>query len=299
MSDPTVPTNPPPPTCPRHPDRITYLRCQRCERPACPQCQHPAPVGFHCIDCVLHGQAAFPRERGLLGGTPAPGPPRTTYALIAICVVVFVGQLLSPEVTRTLAFAPVLGEAEPWRMLTAAFLHDPNHITHILFNMVALWTMGQFLEPVLGRVRFILLYLISALGGSVGYLLLSSPPSSMTGLQEASTWMTFTLGASGAVFGLFAAVLILLRHFRQRAGGMVVLLLINLALPIFVPQIAWQAHLAGFVTGAACVAALLATRTRERERFQLPLLGAIFAVLVALTLAKYGMVDTSLLWIGY
>ncbi len=217
---------------------------------------------------------------------------------MAICVVVFVGQLLSPDVTQTLAFAPVLGEAEPWRMLTAAFLHDPNNITHILFNMLVLWTMGQFLEPVLGRVRFLLLFLISAFGGSVGYLLLSSPPSSIAGLQQASTWMTFTVGASGAVFGLFAAVLILLRHFRQRAGGMVVLLLINLALPIFVPQIAWQAHLGGFLTGAACVAVLLATRTRERERRQLPLLGAIFAILVALTLAKYGMADDSLVRIG-
>ena len=116
--------------------------------------------------------------------------------------------------------------------------------------MFALWQIGIYLEPMLGRVRFAALYLISALGGSVGYLLLATPPGGIADLQQGSSWVIGTVGASGAVFGLFAALLVLNRHLGRSSAGIVVVLAINAVLGFVVPGIAWQAHLGGAITGA-------------------------------------------------
>ena len=153
--------------------------------------------------------------------------------------------------TRDLAFVPVLGSTEPWRFLTAAFAHAPGQVLHILFNMYALWQIGQYLEPMLGRVRFAILYLVSAFGGSVGYLLLASPPPlplTQTGIDH-SSWVVSMVGASGAVFGLFGALLVLNRHLGRSSGPMFGVLAINAVLGFVVPGIAWQAHLGGLLTG--------------------------------------------------
>ena len=288
------PINPSPmvrPTCPRHPDRESRLRCQRCGRPTCPECQRPAPVGFHCVDCLRESAATAPNGRHtVVGGVAGGERPTATYVLIAMCVVAFAGQLLVPGLTLAGSFVPILGESQPWRFLTAAFLHSPGMITHILFNMLCLWQVGQWLEPQLGSARFVALYLISALGGSVGYLLLASPPQTM--MQLDSRWVTPSVGASGAVFGLFGALLVFLRKLGASVGGLLVLLGINAALPIFYPQIAWQAHLGGFLTGMAVAGLLYATRGRERARYQWPALAGVLVVLVVLAGVKYGVADT-------
>lgn len=279
-----------PPVCPRHPDQVSYLRCQRCNRPTCPACQRPAPVGFHCVDCLAQSRSEAPRTRSPVGGVAAPGRPLATYVLIGLCAVGYVLQLAVPSFTVDLQYAPIVGRSEPWRMITAAFLHDQHQLMHILFNMLALWQVGQWLEPALGRARFLALYLVSALGGSTGYLLLAFPPQSVPEAYG-SSWVTPTVGASGAVFGLFGALLVFLRHLGRPAGGLLVLLGINALLPLFYPNIAWEAHLGGFIVGAVMAGVLIALRARSRLRWQWPAVAALVAVLVALVVLKYATVD--------
>lgn len=279
------------PTCPRHPERESWLRCQRCDRPTCPECQRPAPVGFHCVDCLRTSAANSPvGARTVIGGLSSHDRPIATYTLAGLCLAVFALQLLDPRLTGEGAFVPVLGEREPWRFLTSAFLHSPGMITHILFNMLCLWQVGQWLEPLLGWARFVALYLVSALGGSVGYLLLAFPPQSFMELGNA--WGTPMVGASGAVFGLFGAVVVFLRTLGSSARGIYVLLAINAALPLFFPQIAWQAHLGGFITGMALAGVLVATRGRQRAPLQWPAIGGVLFVVVLLAVVKYLSVDT-------
>ncbi len=216
------------------------------------------------------------------------GRPLVTYTLIAVCVVVYVFQLAFPRVTEAGFFSPSIGLAEPWRFLTAAFLHAQTFPLHLVFNMLLLWSMGQFLEPVLGRARFLALYLISAVGGSVGFLLLADPPHSLAQMP-ASAWFAGTVGASGAVFGLFATAIFLLRHLGRSASGMVILVAINAFLPLLYPNIAWQAHLGGFVTGAALSGILIVTRPRQRRPFQWPAIAGVVVLLVAATALKYAL----------
>lgn len=277
---------PAPPTCPRHPDRISYMRCQRCDRPTCPECQRPAPVGFHCVDCVAQARASHPVARTIFGGAVTDGRPLASYVLIGLCAVAYVLQLVIGD-TFTLMwdFSPLMGRVEPWRFLTSAFLHGSS--THILFNMFALWTVGQSVEPLLGRARFVAVYLLSAFGGAIGYLLLATPPQTPARIL-ADDWVVSMVGASGAVFGLFAALMLVLRHLGRSIAGLVGLLLINAAMPLFYRSIAWQAHVGGFLTGAALVAILIATRDRSRRHLQWPAIGGVAAVLVALVLWKYG-----------
>lgn len=272
------------PVCPRHPDRPSYVRCQRCGRPACPDCQRAAAVGFQCVDCVNETKRTTPEVRTVYGGAVSTGKPLVTYGIIAACVVVYALQMLIPDqwVYKQFAYnnvfaAPQYGAFEPWRMITSAFLHSPDSLLHILLNMYTLWIFGQALEPVLGRVRFLALYLISAVGGSVGFLLLNPllvPGQGLVGL----------VGASGAIFGLFGAMLLVQ---RQRGGDtrqLWVLIAINGVIGFLIPHIAWQAHLGGLITGGLCAAALAyAPRGRRRGLFQGLGLAAVVVLLVAVT----------------
>lgn len=279
------------PVCPRHPDRVSYVRCQRCARPTCPECQRPAAVGVQCIDCVREGQKSMRMPRTQFGARVSQdGRPVVTLTIIAICVAVWLLQKSSGQVTAQLAFVPALGASEPWRFLTAAFAHSPGNLLHILFNMYALWILGQYLEPMLGRVRFAALYLVSALGGSVSFLLLAWPLTA-AGLPNPS-WVTAVVGASGAVFGLFGALIVLNRHLGRSSRQLYVLLVINAVIG-FVPGIAWQAHVGGFVTGAAVAAVITATAAQSRRRYQLPALVVVLVLLAAAVTVKYATVDQS------
>lgn len=290
MSEPTATDRAP--VCARHPDRVAYTNCQRCGRPACPDCQRPAAVGFQCVDCVRESAKGSRMARTQLGGKVSDGNPIVTKVLIGICVVLWVGQLASPQVTYDLEFAPVLGDVEPWRFLTAAFVHSPSISTvwHIGFNMYALWIVGQYLEPLMGRARYLALYLISAFGGSVGYLLLASVPSSRLDYQNTG-WFTPTVGASGAIFGLFLALFILNRHLGRSTGGILVLLVINAVIGFTVPGIAWQAHLGGAVTGAVCAGIIALAVRPDRRRWQIPGLVGVCVVLVGLAVLRYATVQ--------
>ena len=201
-----------PPVCPRHPDTVAYVRCQRCDRPTCPACQVPSSVGVHCVDCVRRSQAGRRQARTLLGGNLV-SDALVTKILVGLCVAVYALQVLTPGLATQslelrLGFLPVLAAQEPWRFLTTAFLHADY--MHIGLNMLALWVLGGTLEPVLGRWRFTSLYLLSALGGSTMIYWLSWPGT--------ESWLTLTVGASGAVFGLFSAMFIVQRRFDGRGN---------------------------------------------------------------------------------
>lgn len=269
-----------PPVCPRHPDRESYVRCQRCERPACPQCQRPAAVGFQCVDCVRAQSRSTRPARTAFGGVTVPGgPPRVTQGIIAVCVVLWVLQLVGGDrVTSDFVYAPVVTLAEPWRLVTAAFLHSPSTPLHILFNMYALWLTGPYLEALLGRVRFLALYLICALGGSIGYLVLVSPHS--------DGWFAGTVGASGAVFGLFGAFFVVQRRMNRDAGQIVAVVAINFVIGFLVPNIAWQAHLGGLVTGVIAAIALVYAPTDRRTWLQAAGLAGVVALLAVVAVAK-------------
>jgi membrane associated rhomboid family serine protease len=223
--------------------------------------------------------------------------PVVTVTIIVICAAVWLLQRVSPQVTAELAFVPVLGVDQPWRFLTAAFAHSPGSILHILFNMFALWQVGGYLEPMLGRMRFAILYLVSAFGGSVGYVLLASPPSlplTQAGI-DSSSWITPVVGASGAVFGLFGALLVLNRHLGRSSGAMFGVLGVNAVLGFVLPGIAWQAHLGGLLTGVVLAAVITATAPQGRRRLQLPALAAVVVLLGVAAVAKYAVSDDSLL----
>ncbi|MGO4340451.1 rhomboid family intramembrane serine protease [Pedococcus sp. 2YAF34] len=286
MSEPSAPPQQQaPPVCPRHPDRVSYVRCQRCHRPVCPECQRPAAVGVQCVDCVRE-QARTVRSATTVFGGRVTDTPRVSYAIIGICVLVYVLQTITPGLTRDIWFVPVLGESEPWRFLTSAFAH--GSVTHILFNMLALWMVGaQYLERLLGAARYAAVYLVSAVGGSVAYLLMSSPPSN--DFATRSMWLTPAVGASGAVFGLFGALLVLNRHLGRSSAGMYATIGINAVIGFVVPNVAWQAHLGGLVTGAALAAVIAWTTPRERRRWQWPGVAAVVVVLVLLSVAKYAV----------
>lgn len=280
------------PVCPRHPDRESYVRCQRCMRPTCPECQRPAAVGIQCVDCVAEGAKTVRQVRTVFGGAVTDGRPVVTMTLIGICVAVFLAQSAVPGFERQIWFSPVLGQCEPWRFITSAFAH--GSLMHIAFNMYALWVMGTYLEPMLGRARFLAIYLLSAFGGSVFYLLLAAPQT----YEEAvafgpGMWWTPAVGASGAVFGLFGAFLVLQRRLGRSAAGMYVVIGINAVIGFVLPNIAWQAHLGGALTGAAAAAAI-AYLGRNRgplkpvdRRVHWVALGGLFVLLVVLSLVKY------------
>jgi membrane associated rhomboid family serine protease len=260
------------------------VSCQRCGRPACPECQRAAAVGFQCVDCVNESKRTTPAAKTVYGGAVASDKPLVTFGIIAVCAVLYVLQWLIPgdEVYQNLAFAtvyatPEYGVFEPWRMLTSAFLHSQGFILHIVLNMYMLWMFGQALEPLLGRIRFLAVYLLSAIGGSVGYLLLT--PGYVPGQP-----LTGVVGASGAIFGLFGAMLVVQRHRGGDTRQLWVLIAINGVIGFMVPQIAWQAHLGGLITGGLCAAAIAyAPRGPRRSLMQAGGLALVAALLVAAT----------------
>ena len=272
------------PVCPRHPARISYVTCQRCLRPACPECQVTAAVGTQCVDCVREANKQLPSTRTVFGGKATDGRPLVTYVLIAINVVVFALQMILRDFSDYVVYAglytsPYL-EPEPWRMLTSIFAHSTTFIGHIAFNMYALYICGRVLEPMLGRLRFLALYLASGLGGSVAVLLITDPRVPV-------------LGASGAVFGLFAAMFVLLRARGVQTMQIVILIAINLAIGFIIPGIAWEAHVGGLVVGAA-TAAVMAHAPKGKQQALMQWAGTALLILLLCALTFYGAANIRL-----
>ncbi|ASK65963.1 rhomboid family intramembrane serine protease [Brachybacterium avium] len=244
-----------PPVCPRHPDRVSYVRCKRCERPACPDCQRPTSVGVLCVDCEreISRQQASTRPRNAMGARMGQRTPYVTYTLIGLCVLAYLGQTIAPQLVVQLGlFVPFRAVAMPWTFFTAGFLH--GGLLHLGLNMYALWIVGRYLEQVLGRVRFSAVYLVSMLGGHTAVYLIANS------LEQ--SWYTGTLGASGGVFGLFAAMFIVNRHLGGQTMQILVLIGLNLVITFTVPGISWQGHLGGLLLGAAVTAGMFALRPK-------------------------------------
>ncbi len=230
-----------PPTCYRHPERETYIRCARCERPICPDCMTSASVGFQCPECIKEGAASVREVRTVAGGKVSSSDGLVTRIIVAGTVVVFVLQLVTGgvngTVTRALELIGVeVAAGEYYRLVTVMVVHAG--ILHILLNMYALWVMGPTLERWLGRIRFATLYLLAGFAGGVSSYLFNSP------VQP-------SVGASGAIFGIFGAMLVVARRMNFDVRGLAALIVINLALPIVIPgTIDWRAHLGGLAAGA-------------------------------------------------
>ena len=200
-------------------------------------------------------------------------PARVTLGLVSLNLIIWVLQVVpGSTLTNQLVFLPLSVFIEPWRMITAGFAHDPSNPLHVLLNMYSLYIFGTILEPVIGRWRFLAIWLISIFGGSVAVMYLNSPN-------------TLVLGASSGVFGLMAAYFVLMRAVGQNSRGLVGLIAINLAFGFLMPGISWQAHLGGLLAGGA----MTAVYTQSRNKKSTQLVGAILVVLAFVGLTVYRM----------
>jgi len=246
-------------TCYRHPSRETGVSCSNCGRPICPDCMTTTAVGMRCPECS--------RQRTPVKTLRSTArQPEVTLALIAINVAAFIAEgnlTLTGQASNSvfekgallgsLAGHPDQGVAHGqwWRVITGGFLHEG--LLHIAFNMYVLYVLGQMLEPALGRLRFAAIYFISLLAGSLGALIV--------------TPHSFTVGASGAVFGLMGAAAVEMRSrqipvMQSGVGGLIV---INLIISFTLPGISWGGHVGGLIGGAlAAVAIQLGNRYRSQ-----------------------------------
>lgn len=223
--------------CYGHPDTPTRLRCSRCDRPICGRCAIPASVGQHCPECVAEARRSAPKVRSALQAN-APA----VYIIIGATVISFIlQQVIGFGYLERLWFHPALIElGEYWRLVTPVLLHDG--FLHIFFNMYILYLYGQDVEQIFGTVRFVIIYVATAVTASA--LSYAIPPDNIS------------VGASGAVFGIAGALIAYLYNRRtstfanHHLRGMMGFLAIN-AIIGFLPglRIDWVAHLGGLIGG--------------------------------------------------
>ncbi|MFJ7072586.1 rhomboid family intramembrane serine protease [Streptomyces sp. NPDC098781] len=290
-------------TCFRHTKVESHVRCTRCERYICPDCMREAAVGHQCVECVREGSRSVRQARTVVGGRIAAAP-LVTSVLIGLNVLAYLAEVVRPEILDRFAMvsARLVGPdggyyvyqpgypadfhaegvvAGQWeRLLTSGFLHLPPTegtfgLLHVVMNMVSLWQLGRVVEPMLGRVRFIALYLLSTLGGSVSVLLL-------TGVNVE------TVGASGAIFGLGAAYYVLARRVGADLGAVnrfMAFLLLWLLLSAGLTS--WQGHLGGLLTGAAVTLAYAyVPRGPRRALIQTVVCAGVLVLLTVVAFAK-------------
>jgi len=266
-----------------------------------------ASVGFQCPECVRDGARTQRPVRTAFGGGTSGAAGTVTITLIIVNVLVFLASIVSAGNAKAVAgggMGGLLGGSTPlhewgalvtypigilldgnntqvlipggmhdgeyYRIFTSMFLH--YGVIHLGLNMWVLWQLGRPLEAMFGRVRFLALYLLCGIGGGVAVYLFANPSAE-------------TAGASGAIFGLFAALILVLRKMGRSIAGIVPVLVLNLVITFSVPGISIAGHLGGLVTGAL-VGAGFAFAPRERRTLVqagaalavLLLLGVLFAV---------------------
>ena len=235
--------------CYRHPDRETGLSCSECGRPICADCATFAPVGIRCPDHASVRRSPTTRirprpVRRAPGVALASGTAPITRALIGLNVVVYLitivqghGGLNNPGghlYVQWVLFGPLVDHGGWYRLVTAMFLH--GFLLHIIFNMVALWFIGAPVEQYLGPVRYVGLYFVSGLAGSAGALL-QAP-------------LVPTVGASGAIFGILGAMMIIEWQITGRlAGQAMTWIVINLVISFSFSGISWGGHVGGLIGG--------------------------------------------------
>jgi len=266
-------------TCYRHPNRRAGVSCQRCDRPICPDCMVQASVGFHCPECTKQAAKRSP----VITTRSLDVQPIVTQVLIGLNALAFFfmlsqgGTIQTGGGTGTLdygllgagqlsRFSPLLGVAsgEWYRLFTGAFLH--HGIIHIGMNMLVLWLVGSQLERVLGHWRYLSLYVAALLAGSFAVMLYDPG--------------IITVGASGAIFGLFGAAV---AHQRDRGinimqSGLGGLILINLLITFAIPQISKAGHVGGLIGGALVGFAMFEIDKRVRTQWAGVAVAAAFSV---------------------
>ncbi|NYE36323.1 membrane associated rhomboid family serine protease [Nocardioides cavernae] len=299
------------PTCYRHPDRETWIRCQRCDKPICPDCMRDAAVGFQCPDCVKQANKGSRQNRAMYGGERSGDPRLTTFVLIGINAAVWLlitatGGRLS-RVADWLALAPTgscgststpeqyypgiptsqictgftngdgfwkagVADGAWWQLITTAFTHV--EIWHVAMNMFALFIFGPALEGIVGRARFLAIYVVAALASSTLVLYLSDPDGS-------------TVGASGALFGLLGALLVVARKARLDSQWLVQNLVLGVVITVVGwSSISWQGHLGGFLGGAACAVVIAYAPRARRALVQWAGVGLLVVLLLALAFVR-------------
>ena len=299
------------PTCYRHAGRETWIRCQRCNRPICPDCMRDAAVGFHCPTCVSTANKGSRQNRAPYGGERSADPRLTTYVIIAVNALVWLAIVatgaarsrlvdllaLSPTGRCTSAASPSqyypsidtsavcatvrggdgvwhagVADGAWWQLLSSAFTHI--EIWHVAMNMFALFIFGPAVEQILGRSRFLAVYVLGALGGSVAVLWLSDAQGS-------------TVGASGALFGLLGALLVCATKTRLNTSWLMQNLVLGVVISVVGWRlISWQGHLGGFLGGAAAAAIIVFAPKAQRSLLQWGGLSALAVVLLMLAAVR-------------
>lgn len=259
--------------CYRHPDRETGVSCSECGRGICPDCMVFAPVGIRCPEHSGQAQGAA-RVVQNVRRRSARYPGIVTMTLIGINVGIYLLQLAGGASINANSgwiyehgalYGPLVAQGDWERLITAAFLHyGPIHLG---MNMLALWWIGRPLEDWLGPVRYLLLYLVAGLAGSAGALIAN--PTAVT------------VGASGAIFGILGAAIVLERQQTYVLGGSAItLLVVNLAFTFAVPGISIGGHLGGLAGGALAILALsqLGKRSAIYSRIDLVSFASLLAI---------------------
>ncbi|MEV6240218.1 rhomboid family intramembrane serine protease [Lentzea sp. NPDC051838] len=261
------------PVCARHSDRPTRLRCTRCDRPACPDCLRDASVGMQCVDCVKDGARSVRQTRTSAGAVLSNRGPIVTQVMIALNVLAYVVTVVqsgSPMnnsraglFTATSLFPEAVANGEWWRIVTSGFMHFG--LIHLALNMAALFVVGPIVEQELGKLRYTAVYFLSLLGGSAAAFYFG------TVCQQLA-------GASGAVFGLMGALLIVFKRQKRDISTIVVVVGINLVSNLFT-NASLLGHLGGFVIGGLLTLAMVRAPRQGRNLYQI---GAVVAALVLL-----------------
>lgn len=256
----------------------------------------PASVGFQCPECVAGGRRTQRQARTHFGGTLDGQQGLVTKTLIGINAAVmvltvvfgsievlrggysqlhFLGSLTGPSFCTGAGevcdqFYRGVDDGAYYRLVTSMFLH--YGVVHLLLNMYALFVLGRPLEAALGRLRFAALYLVAGIGGGVAAYYFS--PDGLTA------------GASGAIYGLFAAFFIVMRRLGRDVSGVIVVIVINVLFTLFVPGISIAGHFGGLVTGAVVAAGMAYAPREHRNLVQAVVTVGVLAGLIALTLVR-------------
>ena len=261
--------------CYGHPKTATRLRCSRCDRPICGKCAIAASVGQHCPECVADARRSAPRVKSVARAT-APA----VLTIMGICIVAYIFQKVSPDVTTRFAAIPgFVAYGEWWRLFTAMFLHSPDSILHILFNMYILYIYGPHIEQTFGVVRFVVIYLVAGFCGSAASYTLGEDV------------IRGSVGASGAIFGVIGFLVVY--FYKRRSGTMaeqylrnlLFFVAINAVLGFVIPSIDYRAHLGGFVGGMALGYGFDRTG-RSALRLQIATAVLVFGVAVSMVLVR-------------
>ncbi|GLZ81241.1 rhomboid family intramembrane serine protease [Actinorhabdospora filicis] len=260
---------------------------------------HEAAVGFQCPECVAEGRRTVRQTKGHFGGGVVGRREYVTYALVAINVAVFLldavltkgrslggfgigggsgyspaqlwGGVIAPSFTQDGQLYTGVMDGGWYRLLTSGFVH--YGVLHLLMNMFALWFVGRGMERTIGHVRFAALYLVSGLGGAVAVYLFSDPRS-------------VTVGASGAIFGLFGALVFVNRRLGRELQGVIAIIAINVIFSFSVSGISIAGHLGGLVTGALLALGIAYAPRKYRIPVQVGTFVLVLAVLAVLVVMR-------------